>query len=293
MKKTSLSLVILALLLSGCTPTVIRNSPAIGQGTEKPPVEEAPAPSVNINPEAMVLSQRFDPPEGTQRELAPEGTFGEYLQHLPLKVHGAPILYYDGTEKGDRAYAAVIDQPISPKNLQQCADAIMRLKAEYHYARGEYDQIAFHFVSGFLCDFTTWSSGHSVRVDGQKVTWINQRANNEGYESFRRYMDMVHTYASTLSLEQELVPVSLSTIAVGDVFIEGGSPGHAIIVVDLAKDSSGETYVLLAESNMPAQETHILANLGNSTLSPWYQVKPGAFVTPYWTFPEEALRRFP
>jgi hypothetical protein len=260
------------------------------------PAPENPSETLRdlIDEEGLTVSERFLPPEGAVRTASGSGSFAAYLQSLPLKPFGEKVKYFDGREKGDRAYISVVDQDISARDLQQCADAVMRLRAEYFYSLGQHDRIAFHFVSGFLCDFKTWSSGKKVVVSGNKVSWASAPGNDSSYGSFRKYMDTVHAYASTLSLEKELVPVPMMEMQIGDVFIKGGSPGHAIIVTDMAKDeASGKTYFILAQSYMPAQETQILRNLEDPSLSPWYELKEGSLSTPEWTFGVGTLRRFP
>ena len=98
-------------------------------------------------------------------------------------------------------------------------------------------------------------------------------------------MDFVFTYAGTLSLSQCLQPKDIKDIASGDVFILGGSPGHAVMVVDVAENKAGEKIFLLAQSYMPAQETQILKNNNATTLSPWYSANlSGTLDTPQWTF---------
>jgi hypothetical protein len=81
---------------------------------------------------------------------------------------------------------------------------------------------------------------------------------------------------------------------IGDVFIKGGSPGHAIIVMDMAENkSTGEKIFILAQSYMPAQETQILCNPKSKELSPWYSLNyTGDLYTPEWTFSENMLKRF-
>ncbi len=77
---------------------------------------------------------------------------------------------------------------------------------------------------------------------------------------------------------------------IGDVFIQGGSPGHAVIVVDLVVNSTtGEKRFLLAQSYMPAQDIHVLKN-PNSTDS-WYSMSE-VIETPEWTFRSSDLKRF-
>ena len=59
---------------------------------------------------------------------------------------------------------------------------------------------------------------------------------------------------------QELNRVqNIDAIEIGDIFIRGGFPGHAVLVVDMAiHPVSGQKAVLLAQSYMPAQDIHIL-----------------------------------
>ena len=77
----------------------------------------------------------------------------------------------------------------------------------------------------------------------------------------------------------------------GDVFIKGGFPGHAMIVVDVAVNKKGEKIFMLAQSYMPAQDIHIVKNPGNETLSPWYVLGEGAtIVTPEWKVRKDQLR---
>jgi len=80
---------------------------------------------------------------------------------------------------------------------------------------------------------------------------------------------------------------------VGDVFIVGGSPGHAIIVVDMAANEAGEKLFMLAQSYMPAQQTHLLINPNQDSISPWYSLKDqDKLITPQWTFELDTLKRY-
>jgi len=81
---------------------------------------------------------------------------------------------------------------------------------------------------------------------------------------------------------------------IGDVFIQGGSPGHCVIVVDMAHDpKTGEKIFILAQSYMPAQDIQILKNPSNAAISPWYSVDFGDVLkTPEWTFTKGDLKRF-
>ena len=90
--------------------------------------------------------------------------------------------------------------------------------------------------------------------------------------------------------------VPYTSLQAGDVFIKGGSPGHAVIVVDVAIHPKTKKKVfLLAQSYMPAQQIHILVNPANRNLSPWYELTDtdsDRLYTPEWTFEKKELKRF-
>lgn len=248
-----------------------------------------------INSEGITLEQRIATPEGFQRVLTPQNSFAEYLRYLPLKPHGSEVSLYNGkTKPNNEIYDAVVDLEIGTKDLHQCADAVMRLRAEYLYARQEYNKIHFNFTNGFRVDYTEWMAGKRIVVKGNETYWDLRTSPSNTYEDFWNYMEIIFTYAGTLSLSKELVPVDISNLNIGDIFIQGGSPGHAVIIADMAINlQTQEKTFLLAQSYMPAQEIQILKNPNNSKISPWYSINFGdKLQTPEWTFYKTDLKRF-
>ena len=211
---------------------------------------------------------------------------------MPLKDKGTPVRLYDGQEKWNQtAHFAVVDLPIGKRDLHQCADAVMRLRADYLRETGQYESIHFNFTNGFKCGYEPWMQGKRIRVSGNNVSWYNANAaSGDSDASYWKYLEMVWSYAGTLSLEKELKTRSIQEISIGDVWIKGGSPGHAIIVVDLVINKVGKQRFLLAQSYMPAQEMHILLNPNDESLSPWYELPKGQLTTPEWTFELDQLR---
>ncbi len=238
----------------------------------------------------------IDPPAGFSRLPVADTAFDAWLRNLPLKKAASPVLLHDGRRKGNQeAHARIIDIDVGKANLQQCADAVMRLRAEYLYSRKTYDAIHFNFTSGDTCAFAQWIDGYRPRIDDNRVTWEKTAAPDSSYRTFRKYLTTVFTYAGSYSLSQELEPVANpDNIRPGDVFIQGGFPGHAVIVIDLAVDAeTGERAFLLAQSYMPAQDIHVLKNRQDRELSPWYVVDPASeLVTPEWIFEWGDLTRF-
>jgi len=248
------------------------------------------------NQSANNIIDRFPPPKGFQRISSPPESFAYYLQHLPLKPVGAKVYLHNGQLKpNQQVHAAVLDIDVGKRDLQQCADAIMRLRAEYLFKQNLAVDIKFNFTNGFPATFSRWSQGQGIRVSGNQVNWIENSRNDGSYESFRRYLNMVFSYAGTLSLSKELPSKSLEAAAIGDIFIQGGSPGHAVVIVDMAlHQQTGKKAFLLAQSYMPAQDIHILINPQSTNGNPWYFLDEieDKLITPEWTFTAQDLKHF-
>jgi hypothetical protein len=248
-----------------------------------------------FDPQGNTLKTRIRTPSGFQRTEVPDTSFKAHLRNLPLKPHGSKVKYYDGRVKSNAGvYIAVIDKEIGNKDLHQCADAVIRLRAEYLWKRERYDQIHFNFTNGFRVDYTEWMKGKRVKVESNNAYWIHPADASNTYSDFWNYLETIFTYAGSLSLEKELTPVKPEKLQIGDVFIQGGSPGHAVIIADMAvHPQTKEKRFLLAQSYMPAQEIQILQNPNNEAGNPWYPVDFGDELhTPEWTFNASDLKRF-
>jgi hypothetical protein len=242
------------------------------------------------------IAQRIAPPTGFERRPVPPDSFGAWLRGLPLKPAGSPVLLYTGAPKFRQdVHAAVVDIDVGTRDLQQCADAAMRLRAEWQFASGRAKEIAFNDTGAAKpIAFSRWMAGERPHISGKALSWSRGAAPDASYASFRRYMDTVFTWAGTYSLEREMRSVPVAEIEAGDLFIKGGFPGHAVTVADVAENrATGEKRFLLLQSFMPAQEIHVLKNGQAADGSPWYPLDFGdKLVTPEWVFPRDSLRRW-
>lgn len=247
-------------------------------------------------PPAETLAQRIAPPPGFERAAVAPESFAAWLRGLPLKPAGSPVLLFSGAPKPRQdVHAAVIDIDVGNRDLQQCADAAMRLRAEWLFAGNRAADIAFNDTgSAKPIAFSRWAAGERPKMSGRTLSWSRSTKPDASYASFRRYMDTVFTWAGTYSLERELAPAPVAEIAAGDLFIKGGFPGHAVLVADIAESkATGEKRFLLVQSFMPAQDMHVLKNPQSADGSPWYPLAFGEqLVTPEWIFPRESLRRW-
>lgn len=284
-------------------PWLARKNPSETPGvteTPEPTATEEPAPTpYPVNKEGNTIKERFPVPQGYERVPVEPGSFAEFLRNHPLKNYGVPAYTYEGIINEEASIQGVFNQDITPRDLQQCADAIMRLWAEYLYEREEYGRISFNFLSGFECDYVSWASGKRVKIDGNEVSWVETDAGEDySYETFRKYLDMVHAYANTTSLQMQMTPVQVNQLSIGDVFIMTAQQmsndyGHAAIIVDMAvHKETGEKIFLVAEGNMPATETYIVLN-DDEMMGAWHKLNNNfEFVKNEWVCPAQFIRRF-
>lgn len=211
-------------------------------------------------------------PEGYVRIKADSNSFAGWLRTVQLKKDKTVYLFDGRPKHNQRAQFAVLDISVPRKNLQQCADAVMRLRAEYLFATKQFDAINFtdnaHTAYTFHAPYTK--------------------------ENFMLYMERVFGMCGSASLSKQLKPViNFSAIQPGDVLIRGGFPGHAIIVMDVAENTEGKRIFMLAQSYMPAQDIHLLVNPANENLSPWYKEdKAQKILTPEYLFYKTELKKW-
>lgn len=305
-------IIIMLLLLTSCTDTNPTQSNFSESKTIQEEVKESAKESakadvievikadVNENMEKLInksggtVQERIRVPEGFERVKAEKNSYGQYLRDLPVKPDGTKIKLYNGDITNKDVHEAVLDIDVGTRDLQQCADAVMRLRAEYLYGQGAFEKIHFNFTNGFNADYSNWMNGKRIVIKGNKTYWVKKTGYSKEYSSFRKYLDVVFAYAGTLSLSKEMKYVSIENMQIGDVFLKGATPGHTVVILDMAENKkTGEKIFMIAQSYMPAQDIHILKNLEDEELSPWYSVKFGEVLsTPEWEFEKDQLMRF-
>ena len=260
------------------------------------PEEVIPEEISLVDSAGNTIVSRFAPPQGFRRSVVDTISFAYYLRNFRLLHPKEKVYLFNGGLKSTQSvHASILDIDVGDRDLQQCADAVMRLRAEYLFAQKKYDEIGFDFTNGWKFEYSKWRQGFDLVVNGNRTKWKSGAGPKESYKDFREYLDWVFMYAGTLSLARELKPKKLEDIEIGDVFIYGGSPGHAVIVVDLAiNETTGDKAFMIAQSYMPAQQIHILKNEFNDEISPWYLVSQidMALNTPEWVFERNALKEF-
>jgi hypothetical protein len=246
-----------------------------------------------INTEGKTVAERFPVPAGYVRKPVDSQSFAAFLRNFPLKAHASKVFYFDKREKWNPVYTAVLNIDCGNKDLQQCADAVIRLRSEYLYKQKQIKAIHFKNFAGTDMDYSRYQQGFRITDSGYKKT----NKPDSSRQGFRKYLDMVFAYANTYTLDREMLPQTIQNLKPGDVFIvsKTNAYGHAVMVMDVAvHQKTGEKIFLLAQSYMPAQDIHILKNNNLFSHSSWYHTEDlkEKLVTPEWTFPLTALKRF-
>lgn len=251
---------------------------------------------LSIDYSKTTIRTRIAPPSGFYWEEYSPNSFAHYLSNFKLKPAGFPIRDYKNMPLPKQYHhLAVLDIDVGIRDLQQCADAWMRLYGEYLWEQKRYDEIEFEFTSQQKISWNDFKKGWRTTEVGDSVRFHHSARLDDSYMNFRKYMDLIFRYSGTISLDRETMPVvKNSDIQVGDMIIKAGSPGHIVFVVGTAKNRIGKRVFLLAESAMPAQDIHILKNPLNEKLSPWYELDVNAkqLITPKYLFKPVSIKRY-
>jgi len=228
---------------------------------------------------SMRVVKEIPLPPGFERVIVPANSFAGYLRNLPLREDKTVYLYNQQPKSNQSLHYAVIDISTGNKDLQQCADVVMRLRAEYFFSRKLYDSIRFP------------KSNHSMYT----YSGFCKPGDRDNHAVFMGFMEKVFINCGSYQLQQQLKPVAdFSAMQIGDVLVKGGAPGHAEIVVDIAVNrQTGKKIYLLLEGYMPAQDMHILLNPSTTQLGPWYEINTKKeIITSSWIFASSQLRRW-
>ena len=257
-----------------------------------PWLEESAGGSSGITP----ISTRFGAPASFHRVEASPESFQAWLRGLPLRTDRTEVLAYDGSPLR-RPSAAVVLMDVGNRDLMQCADSLIRLHAEFLWGAGRADEAGYKFTSGDLSRWSDWRDGERFVVSGSSVDRRSGSSRPDNHSSFRRWLNLIFTYAGTVSLARDAALVTNNQeLRPGDFFVDPGFPGHAVILLDIAENDRGDRIALVGQGFMPAEEIHVVRS-SVALDGVWFPLPAspdGLLTTPSWSpFPRSAARRFP
>ena len=255
----------------------------------------APVPDIESKNKVVKNIRGISLPQGFSYLDDPDSSYAARLLDLKFKKDNKVYLYNGRLKSNQDTHYGVLDIAIGKKDLVQCADAAIKLRADHLFETNRYDQIKFTGTSGDEISFNSWLKGTRWKEKHRRLVSYNisKPASNIQNE-YNLFMEIVFSYCGTYSLSKQLRTVNdVNSIKPGDLFVEAGFPGHAVTVMAVAKNDLGQKVFLLSQGYMPAQDIHILKNCSNPKLSPWYEI-PEIYPlsTPQWKFEKGSLRRW-
>ena len=223
------------------------------------------------------IAEAFPPPAGAERVDA--DAFGAWLKARRLAEPDRPVRTHDG-QVVQRQGARVVELPLVRGDLQQCADSAIRLRAEWQRETGQ--DVLFHATSGDPLAWERWGKGERPREVDNRLVWTT----GHGAGTWDGYLQKVFLWAGTRSLHAYDTVAAEGPPQPGDVLVQPGSPGHAVVLLDVAR-SADATYVLVGEGFMPAQDFHV--EFGEH--AGWWRWDDGVAL-PHWPLPASSLRRW-
>ncbi|AUC74179.1 DUF4846 domain-containing protein [Olleya sp. Bg11-27] len=234
----------------------------------------------NIDKDGLSIASRVNTPVGYKRANYPTGSFEDYIRNYKLKPFGSKIINYDDSEYyWQKGHIGILEIPVPKNGLQQCADALIRIRSEYLWDNDRKDEIGFKFTSGHYCSWSKYAAGFRPKVNGNKVSFSKTARADSSKANFYKYLNLIYMYSGTLSLYNELKSINnVEALKIGDMLILGGSPGHIVMLADEVINAKGEKLFLLFQGNTPAQSVHLVKNLEDAIISPWYSLEMDAVI---------------
>ena len=263
-------------------------------------VENYPFIQSYETPKELLSLEYYKPtPTGYQRiELNQDIVnleFAKWLRTVPVLSRNE-VYSYKGKILHRRA-DGIIPLSVGNRDVQQCADSILRIYSEFLWYTEQSSKWGIHFTSGDLSTWKNWSEGERFRI-GKKVERYMTDTKDDSYEQYQKWLKHSFLYAGTLSLHKDAIKVPLEdNIQPGDFFLTGGSPGHVVMILDIAQREGSPPIGIVAQGFMPAQEFHIIRGSGKHVVDNWFALpttEKQALTIPNWKpFRRKDLYRFP
>lgn len=93
----------------------------------------------------------------------------------------------------------------------------------------------------------------------------------DDWKPYHRYKNgvMAMTGSASMGTHMKKAPAG-HRLQPGNLLVQDGSPGHAVMVPDAAVNALGERVVLIGQSYMAARQFHIIRNVNGLLPSAWY-----------------------
>jgi hypothetical protein len=188
-------------------------------------------------------------------------SFGEWLRDLPLKEKSSPVLDYRGNifkSGADSIVAGVINWDIKNRRLEQCMDILIRLYAEYSWENNNTASLSLPLPGGYWLSWEEWKSGFRPVFKGINVKLKKKTVSDGTLKIFRSYLKNIYNASHTQQFYHAYQAIDRNKVQIGDFIVKKGTKGHAIMIVDLAKNEHGDLIALIGNGDTPACQFFLL-----------------------------------
>ncbi len=208
-----------------------------------------------------------------KRLTAEPNSYAQWLRNLALKKTGSPVLDFRGNvfKSGeDTIVAAVVKWDISGRRLEQCMDIVIRLYAEYIWNKKEYKGFQLPLPGGTWLSWDEWRAGNRPYFNGLQVNLKTAARPDSSYSSFIKYLNVVFSESHTQQFYHSYETVNRRNVQIGDFVVKKGTKGHAVMIVDLAKNLEGQLFALIGNGDTPACQFFLLNHTKDNPWIPLY-----------------------
>src|SRR6187455_1760196 len=134
-----------------------------------------------------------------------DSAYSNWLLDLKLKKSKTIYLYNGKLKSNQGVQYGVLNIDIGKKDLIQCADAAMKLRADHLFEKHLYDQIKFLTTSGNDLSFESWLKGMRWKVQGAKLVSYNIHKEEPNIQQeYNSFLEFAFSYCGTYSLSKQL-----------------------------------------------------------------------------------------
>jgi hypothetical protein len=219
------------------------------------------------------VERRIKTPPGFKRIAVTHNSFAGWLRNLPLKPAASAVLDYRGRIKksaADTTVAAVVNMDIHGKNLDQCMDILMRLRTEYLISVKRQQEISFPLPDGTMLSWQAWKNGYRFRLKNYHFQIHKSASQDSSQRNFEIYLRTIFDYTGTQAFYHYYKTVPYDSLKIGDFIVKKNPHGHAVMIIDIAKDSSGNKIALFGQGDTPACQFYLLNFRKNN---PWFPIR--------------------
>jgi hypothetical protein len=230
-------------------------------------------------PVYIPLQSRFATPKGYTRIAAKGSSIGHWLRMLPLSAEGTLVQDVNGraTLVASAGYAAaVVDIDM---HAEESADALLRLHAEWRFSQGNAGGISYVSNSGRPLPFSRWLSGGRIVMKKRGWDWSPSASpvSQQTYGELRNFLDAAYQWVDPRALAIQGRTLGADDVEPGDYFVHAGKDPTLVIVLDVAKNASGEPALLLGHVAAPHQNLYVMLA---SPRSEWLLPRPTNDISP-------------